>query len=451
MLADAINKANTTANTANTNASSAVNTANTASSTANTAKETAQNASTNANEAKQEAAAATQTANNATSTANNALAQANTANQGLSNLATVVENNYKDLQGQIDGAIATWFYSYDPNTANTLPTKDWTTDEIKGQHLGDLFYIVDNDEKAGQCFRYAKIDGVYKWIIVEDVEVAKAIADAANAQATADGKATIYTGTKTPTNPQSGDLWMKSENDGILTYIKQSNGTFAWVEYNKYTDDALATEAKNTADSAKQTADNASQTATNAHNEVQNTVKQVDVEYYVASSESEIPTDSSNWDTNAPQWSAGKFIWSRQKMTFVDASKLAQYSEPARVTGATGKAGQDGLSAYQIAVAGGFKGTEAEWLISLVGKDGEDGKDGAQGIQGPTGADGKTSYLHIAYANSSDGTKDFSTTVSANKLYIGQYTDFTEADSTTPSKYNWTLIKGETGKSAYQL
>ena len=424
---------------------------NTANSTASSATSTANQANQTAGEAKQEAAAATSTANTASQTANNAMTQLGATNQELASLTTVVSNNYKELQGQIDGAIATWFYDYEPNTPNTLPTSEWTTDTIKDQHLGDLFYIIEDKEKAGQCYRYAKIDNVYKWVIVEDVEVAKAIADAATAQATADGKATIYTGTTTPTNPQSGDLWMKSANDGILTYV---NGS--WVEYNKYTDDALATEAKNTADTAKNTADNAkqtadsaSQTATNAHNEVQNTVKQVDVEYYVASSETEVPTDSSNWTTAAPQWSAGKFIWSRQKMTFVDASKPAQYSKPARVTGATGKTGQDGaagLSAYQIAVAGGFEGTEAEWLVSLVGKDGADGKDGAQGIQGPAGSDGKTSYLHIAYANSADGATDFSTTVSTNKLYIGQYTDFTEADSTTPSKYSWTLIKGADGK-----
>lgn len=363
VLADALNKANTTANTANTNASNAVNTANTASSTANTAKNTANQASqtaTNANktagEAKQEATAATNTANTASQTANNAITQLGTTKQELAKLTTVVNNNYKDLQGQIDGAISTWFYNYEPNTPNTLPTKNWTTDTIKDQHLGDLFYIVDNDEKAGQCYRYAKVDNVYKWIIVEDVEVAKAIADAATAQATADGKATIYTGSTTPIDPQNGDLWMKSANDGILTYV---NGS--WIEYNKYTDDTLATEAKNTAntakntadtakntaDSAKQTANSANQIATNAHNEVQNTVKQVDVEYYIASSETEIPTSSSNWTTTAPQWSAGKFIWSRQKMTFVDTNKQAQYSEPARVTGATGKNGAAGASAIQ--------------------------------------------------------------------------------------------------------
>ncbi|MGX8233946.1 phage tail spike protein [Bacillus subtilis] len=73
------------------------------------------------------------------------------------------------------------------------------------------------------------------------------------------------------------------------------------------------------------------------------------------------------------------------------------------------------------------------------------GADGEKGIQGPKGDDGRTPYLHIAYANSPDGTSGFSTTDSTGKLYIGQYTDFTETDSTDPKKYSWTLIKGEKG------
>lgn len=65
------------------------------------------------------------------------------------------------------------------------------------------------------------------------------------------------------------------------------------------------------------------------------------------------------------------------------------------------------------------------------------GQDGAQGIQGPAGADGKTPYWHTAYANSSDGKTDFSITDSTNKRFIGQYTDYTQADSTDPTKYKW--------------
>jgi phage minor structural protein len=73
------------------------------------------------------------------------------------------------------------------------------------------------------------------------------------------------------------------------------------------------------------------------------------------------------------------------------------------------------------------------------------GSDGSDGIAGKDGADGRTPYLHIAYANNSTGTSGFSTTVSTGKTYIGQYTDFTQADSTNPASYNWTLIKGEKG------
>ncbi|WP_034810293.1 phage tail spike protein [Eubacterium sp. ER2] len=78
------------------------------------------------------------------------------------------------------------------------------------------------------------------------------------------------------------------------------------------------------------------------------------------------------------------------------------------------------------------------------------GADGAQGTPGKAGADGKTPYLHIAYANSADGSSGFSTTDSTNKLYIGQYTDYTAADSTDPDDYAWTRIKGETGETGAQ-
>ena len=71
--------------------------------------------------------------------------------------------------------------------------------------------------------------------------------------------------------------------------------------------------------------------------------------------------------------------------------------------------------------------------------------EGDQGAQGPKGADGKSPYFHIAYANSADGRTGFSVDDSVNKLYIGQYTDYTPDDSTDPTKYSWTKIKGEQG------
>ena len=73
------------------------------------------------------------------------------------------------------------------------------------------------------------------------------------------------------------------------------------------------------------------------------------------------------------------------------------------------------------------------------------GANGAQGVPGKAGADGKTPYFHVAYANSEDGETDFDVVVSAGKQYIGQYTDYTPDDSTDPTKYSWTKIKGEPG------
>lgn len=73
------------------------------------------------------------------------------------------------------------------------------------------------------------------------------------------------------------------------------------------------------------------------------------------------------------------------------------------------------------------------------------GADGADGVPGKPGADGRTPYFHVAYSNSADGSKDFSVSDSTNKQYIGQYTDFTQADSTDYKKYAWTKIKGEDG------
>lgn len=74
-----------------------------------------------------------------------------------------------------------------------------------------------------------------------------------------------------------------------------------------------------------------------------------------------------------------------------------------------------------------------------------EGTDGKDGIAGTNGTDGKTYYLHIAYANSADGRTGFSVSDGTNKIYIGQYTDTTKADSTDPTKYTWSKIKGEPG------
>lgn len=140
--------------------------------------------------------------------------------------------------------------------------------------------------------------------------------------------------------------------------------------------------------------------------------------------------------------------------------------------GIPGKDGKDGKTQYtHIAYANSADGSKdfsvsdsnREYIgmyVDFIPNDSADptkyawskikGADGAIGTPGKPGADGKTPYLHIAYANSADGKTGFSTTDGTNKLYIGQYTDYTQADSTDATKYTWTKIKGEQGERGPQ-
>lgn len=90
--------------------------------------------------------------------------------------------------------------------------------------------------------------------------------------------------------------------------------------------------------------------------------------------------------------------------------------------------------------------SDYNWSL-IKGADGADGKDG---VPGKAGADGKTSYFHIAYADSSDGKTNFSLDTPGSRKYIGSYTDFTQADSTNPAVYSWQLVQGPKGDTGPQ-
>ena len=65
------------------------------------------------------------------------------------------------------------------------------------------------------------------------------------------------------------------------------------------------------------------------------------------------------------------------------------------------------------------------------------GSDGRDGIPGKAGADGRTPYVHFAYANSADGRTGFSLTQDGTKRYFGHYSDYEKSDSPDPTKYKW--------------
>ena len=169
-----------------------------------------------------------------------------------------------DLQNQVDGAIETWFYDGVPTLKNA-PASSWTTDKEKDTHLGDLYY----DNKTGKAYRFAKDGNTYKWTIITDTDIAKALSDASKAQETADGKMKVFSTQPTPPY-QVGDIWVNATypTDGS-TYknevlrcqtAKGAGSQFAigdWIKASKYTDDTVANAAKAAAEKAQKAAEKA--------------------------------------------------------------------------------------------------------------------------------------------------------------------------------------------------
>lgn len=150
----------------------------------------------------------------------------------------------KVLQEQIDGQIEAFFGDYVPD-GNNEPASTWADDTTKEKHLGDLFYIVNNEEYGGQAYRYAKINGEYKWDYVKDTAVVKALADAAQAQNTANAKKRIFGAEPVPPY-DIDDLWVQGKTGDILKCQKAkaegaSYDADDWVRASKYTDDSAVT------------------------------------------------------------------------------------------------------------------------------------------------------------------------------------------------------------------
>lgn len=164
-----------------------------------------------------------------------------------------------DLQNQIDGAIETWFYDGVPTLSNA-PAIGWTTDKDKKTHLGDLYY----DNKTGKAYRFAKDGSTYKWIIITDTELTKAIEDSSQALKDAKSKRRIFGSQPVPPYDVN-DMWVNATypSDGS-TYkneiLKCSTAKAEGEEFNisdwklasKYTDDTKAEEAKKAAEKAQE-------------------------------------------------------------------------------------------------------------------------------------------------------------------------------------------------------
>lgn len=414
----------------------------------------------------------------------------------LSDYAETVTGSLGDLQDQIDGQIETFYYDYEPTLQNK-PASNWTTTEERKKHEGDLFFWKPNKEtgEGGYAYRffYDSTVGKWEWVLVQDTDITKALAAAQNAQDTADHKRRVFV-TKPQPPYDIGDLWSQEEDEGgdILTCtVSRAKGASYvqsdWQKLNKYTDDTKAEEALEAASLAR------------------NMTMQLDNDYQGIPVDSdgnytEFPectttatvmygtqdiTDNCTYTITTSQNIQGS--WNKENKTYTVTGLTAdsgwvnikaaylnnlvvskqfsiakQYAGPQGIPGV----GTDGKTTYlhiqyapvQNPTAAQMSKTPNKYIGTYTDFSGVDSTDpnkytwakfegdqGAQGVPGTPGANGKTPYFHIAYANSADGRTGFSVDDSVNKLYIGQYTDYTPDDSTDPTKYSWTKIKGEQG------
>jgi hypothetical protein len=414
----------------------------------------------------------------------------------LSDYAETVTGSLGDLQDQIDGQIETFYYDYEPTLQNK-PASNWTTTEERKKHEGDLFFWKPNKEtgEGGYAYRffYDSTVGKWEWVLVQDTDITKALAAAQNAQDTADHKRRVFV-TKPQPPYDIGDLWSQEGDEGgdILTCtVSRAKGASYvqsdWQKLNKYTDDTKAEEALEAASLAR------------------NMTMQLDNDYQGIPVDSdgnytEFPectttaivmygtqdiTDNCTYTITTSQNIQGS--WNKETKTYTVTGLTAdsgwvnikaaylnnlvvskqfsiakQYAGPQGIPGV----GTDGKTTYlhiqyapvQNPTAAQMSKTPNKYIGTYTDFSGVDSTDpskytwakfegdqGAQGVPGTPGANGKTPYFHIAYANSADGRTGFSVDDSVNKLYIGQYTDYTPDDSTDPTKYSWTKIKGEQG------
>lgn len=413
----------------------------------------------------------------------------------LSDYAETVTGSLGELQDQIDGQIETFYYDYEPTLQNK-PASDWTNATERKKHIGDLFF----NKTTGYAYRFMQDGATWGWTLVQDTDITKAMKAAEDAQDTADHKRRVFV-TKPQPPYDIGDLWSQGEGEGgdILTCtVSRAKGASYvqsdWQKLNKYTDDTKAEEALEAASLAR------------------NMTMQLDNDYQGIPVDSdgnytEFPectttatvmygtqdiTDNCTYTITASQNIQGS--WNKETKTYTVTGLTAdsgwvnikaaylnnlviskqfslakQYAGKDGANGIPGKDGKDGKTQYtHLAYANSADGTKdfsvsdgnREYIgmyVDFVEADSTDptkytwslikGADGAQGVPGTPGADGKTPYFHIAYANSADGKTGFSVDNSVDKLYIGQYTDYTPNDSTDPTKYSWTKIKGEQGNA----
>lgn len=212
--------------------------------------------------AEQTAIDAQDTANTAQQTAEDAARKAQEAKDYIN---STLPEELADIHRKIDGVVEGWYYPYTP-TLDNEPAVSWIRDGEQDKHRDDTFTniqeYVDNETTpdAGKSWRWIHDGSTWKWTPIADSDAVRALLLAAKAQDTADGKRRTFV--VQPTTPYDvGDMWSQGSNGDLMRCIKsRASGAFDasdWDKASKYTDDTVALEAKQAAQTAQQTADTA--------------------------------------------------------------------------------------------------------------------------------------------------------------------------------------------------
>ena len=370
----------------------------------------------------------------------------NYADGKVSDFAETITKSVADLQNQIDGQIETFYYDYEPKL-NNIPASGWTTEDDKKKHEGDLFYW----KSKGYAYRFFKDGDTWKWQLVQDTDVTKALQTASFAQPTADSKCRVFVVQPTPPY-DTGDMWSQGQNGDILTCVvaRGEGASFVesdWQKLNKYTDDETAKQALSEARKSRAmliNLDNDYQAITTDYKGEYTSFPECHTTAQVLYGH----TDISNDCTYNVQKSSGVVgSWNNSTHTYT-------------VTALTTDVGWVDITANYLNT---YSVTKRFDIAKLKG--GIPGETGAKGDKGETGASGRSiTSSETTYQASNSGTVAPTGTWSktppnvAENQYLWTRTIYTYSDNTTSTTYSIGKMgakgeqgaKGETGATGPQ-
>ena len=370
----------------------------------------------------------------------------NYADGKVSDFAETVTKSVADLQNQIDGQIETFYYDYEPTLKN-IPASDWTTEDDKKKHEGDLFYW----KSKGYAYRFFKDGDTWKWQLVQDTDVTKALQTASFAQSTADSKCRVFLTQPTPPY-DTGDMWNQGQNGDILTcVVARADGAnyveTDWQKLNKYTDDETANKALEEARKSRAmiiNLDNDYQAITTDYKGEYTSFPECHTTAQVLYGHTDI---SNNCTYNVQKSSGVVGSWNNSTHTYT-------------VTALTTDVGWVDITANYLNT---YSVTKRFDIAKLKG--GIPGETGAKGDKGETGASGRSiTSSETTYQASNSGTVAptgiWSKTPPnvAENQYLWTRTIYTYSDNTTSTTYSIGKMgakgeqgaKGETGATGPQ-